>query len=60
MSYLGYGNDVARNSVIEKYGTKVSEIAITSPCFHKGYADKWSQDIKITVSGSGDATKCGS
>lgn len=61
VSYLGYGNDQARQQVTSKYGTRDSNGThnfVNSPCFFSGYEDWWEMDHTILLRGTGDPAQC--
>jgi apyrase len=50
-SYLGFGNDVARNNIVLKSDT--GKDIISTPCFHLGYSGQWEADSSKTIQGTG-------
>lgn len=57
MSYLGYGNDMARDEIIRLSINNDSTI-ISSPCYFDGYSMVWSANTKYNVSGTGNLSEC--
>ncbi|CAD8153504.1 unnamed protein product [Paramecium octaurelia] len=56
ISYLGYGNDQAREAVLAK---SISGTQIISPCYHQGYTGTWTyQQVQYSLSGSGNVEQC--
>ncbi|CAD8157046.1 unnamed protein product [Paramecium pentaurelia] len=56
ISYLGYGNDQARDAVLAK---SISGTQVISPCYHQGYSGTWTyQKVQYSLSGSGNVEQC--
>ncbi|CAD8065108.1 unnamed protein product [Paramecium sonneborni] len=56
ISYLGFGNDQARDAVLVK---SLSGTQVISPCYHQGYTGSWTyQKIQYSLSGSGNVEQC--
>ncbi|KAL0481942.1 apyrase [Acrasis kona] len=59
-SYLGYGQDQARNEVIKASIVNPNDDTVISPCYNKNFnsTNVFSGNPNLRVIGSGDATKC--
>lgn len=57
VSYLGYGNDMARDEII-RLPIKDDSTIISSPCYFDGYTMVWSTNTSYNVSGTGNLSEC--
>ncbi|KAM3142553.1 hypothetical protein pb186bvf_005455 [Paramecium bursaria] len=57
VSYLGYGNDLARTAVL-KYNYTEGSNKISTPCFPVGYLADWDQNVSVQVEGTGNLQEC--
>ena len=54
ISYLGYGNDMARNYVLRQTRT-IGQQIIETPCYHRNYKGWWVDEyVNYTLIGTGD------
>lgn len=57
VSYLGYGNDMIREKVVNEYGEWSDDgLTVETPCFQNGYEDL--RDDGVTVKGTGNPDNC--